>query len=62
VKHKIKNIIILLVLSMGVLSNGSANATVHDATKSNVAKSAVGYESIKAWEKLINTGLRTNIK
>jgi hypothetical protein len=58
----IRHIAFLFVILIEVLSNSFAYTTVHDASKISVEKGAVGYESIKAWEKLIHTGLRTNIK
>lgn len=60
--RKIINTILLLVLFTGVLNNAFANATVHDASKISIEKSAVGSDVIKAWEGLINfPTLRKNI-
>jgi hypothetical protein len=44
-----------------LLSNLFAGVALHDVSKISAAKSVVGAERIKGWEKLINTGLRTNI-
>jgi hypothetical protein len=61
-KHRIKHIALLFVLLMGVLSNVFAIGLVHDGSKISIEKSAVGAESIKAWEGLINIPtLRKNI-
>jgi hypothetical protein len=57
----IRHIAFLFALLIGVLSNSFANTTVHDASKISVEKSAVGAESIKAWEALINGPYRTKI-
>ena len=64
----LRHISILFVLLMGVLGNVFASNLVHDASKICVEKSAVGCESIKAWEKLLKQGssvsdiLRKDIK
>jgi hypothetical protein len=64
VTYKIKNIILLLVISLGVLSNGFAYTTVYslsrlsgNASKISVEKGAEGQYIIKAWETLINNPL-----
>jgi hypothetical protein len=59
VSSRIKNILLYLVLSLGVLSNCFASTTVYslsrlsgNASKINVEKSAEGQYIIKAWEAL----------
>ena len=53
----LRHISILFVLLMGVLGNVFASNLVHDASKICVEKSAVGCESIKAWEALASSNL-----
>ncbi len=57
----LRHISILFVLLMGVLGNVFASNLVHDASKICVEKSAVGCESIKAWEAMISKAYRTDI-
>jgi hypothetical protein len=64
VKNKIKNIQILFVLLMGVLSNGYANVVVHspvpqggNASKISIEKGAEGQCFLKAWEALAKSNL-----
>ncbi len=52
-KH-IRHIALLFVLLTGVLDNVFAVDLVHDGSKISIEKRAVRYESIKAWETLVN--------
>lgn len=50
---KVRHIALFFVLLIGVLGNVFASVVVHDGSKISVEKSAVGAESIKAWEAMI---------
>ena len=59
-KYRIKHIIFFSFLLIGVLGNVFAVDLVHDTSKISIEKSAIGDESIKALEILIN-GTKRNI-
>jgi hypothetical protein len=62
-KCELKNIILLLVLSLGVISNSFAYSSGHDASKISLEKGAEGQCIIKAREKILSvSGIRTSVK
>jgi hypothetical protein len=53
--NKLRHIILLLVLSLGVLSNGFAHVVVQDASKISLEKGAEGQCFLRDWETILSS-------